>query len=212
MAARFADWRVLAALMLLAWPAMAPAQSLPGHFQYSEVRYFDDGTTCVATTDGVIRGSSVFLAPLSKVCEDPTRGFSGDEDEGYVFPLGSTASGPKNCKIAVGQDPTMICTDGETKSVLGFATAEPLRVVAFTTASAKWTGRQLVLDLESSGTRYTLAGGSGRKPRKVHIQFHSEYSFSASACKADRIVRERMFNSLPDRLTSITPQNCRILR
>ena len=212
MAARFADRRVLAALFLLAWPAMAPAQSLPGHFQYSELRHFDDGTTCVAKTDVAIRGSSVFLAPLSKVCEDPTRGSSGDEDEGFIFPLGSTASGPKNCKIAVGQDPTMTCTDGETKSVLGFATEEPLRVEAFTTASAKWTGSQLVLDLKSSEIRYTMAGGSGRKPQKVRIQFHFEYSFSGSACKADRIVRERTFNSRPDRLTGVTPQSCQILR
>ena len=212
MVKRFADLRWLTALILLALPTPSPAQSLPGHFQYSETRGYVDGRTCVVKSQVSIRGSNVFLSALSKVCEDASQGFTGDEDEGFVFPLGGTASGPKNCTIAVGIDPIMKCSDGETKSVLGFEAKERLRVEGFQTLSSSWNGSQLVLDLESSETRYTMAGGSGRKPQKIHIQLHFEFSFSGNTCRADHLLRVRTINGRHDSMIKATPTSCQVLR
>lgn len=209
MVKRSADLRVLTALILLAWPAMAPAQSLPGHFQYSEVRHYDDGRTCTIKLDVQVRGSNVLMAPLSQDCDGDVDSFAGDE--GAIFPLDRPERGPRKCTIAVGQNPIMTCSDGETKALLNFAADEPLRVDGVLARSATWAGGVLTLDLDNSETRYTLAGGSGRKPQKVRFQFHLEFTFEGNRCTPRTVSRVRTQNNRHDHMTNITTANCRVL-
>ena len=190
--------------------AVASAQSLPGHFQFGEKRLLADNTTCTFVSEVTIQGGFVLVAPLSRVCTNENDVFASDE--GYVFPLGGRDAHSRDCLVPPGDDPQMTCSDGEKSTLRGFTADERLRIESAINRTANWTGSRLVLDLDDFETRYTMAGGSGRKPVKLRITYHLEFSFSAGGCTLEKIRRNRLVNNRNQNIISVQVLECKLLR
>ena len=200
----------LSAILLFSMPALGLAQSLPTHFQFRETRRLLDGQNCVVLLDVKVVGSSVLLARLKEDCDNKSQVFSGDE--GFIFALNETRKGPRTCAIAAGVSPKMTCSDGEIRTLLGLETTEPLRVDANLSRTASWQDSRLVLDLENAETRFTVQGGSGKKPQKIVLRLHLEFSFSGPSCRFEKVTRTRTLNGKRVNPVIVAPLDCQVLR
>lgn len=208
MVARFAERAAIAALMLILLPDLSQAQSLPGHFQFSEKRVFANGNTCTFQNDVKIQGDFVLVAPLRRECTTESDEFSADE--GYILPLNGKDQHSRDCLMAKGENPPMICSDGEKSMVRGFTSSEPLRITSAISRGATWNGSRLVLDLDDSETRFTMAGGSGKRAQKLRKIYHLEFSFSGGQCVVESIRRSRLANGRNQNIVSVKGLGCKV--
>ena len=210
MAARSADLRWLTALILLAWPAMAAAQSLPRQFQYRQERLMADGNTCIDLIEAKIQGDFVLLAPLTGDCTNRTDEFAADE--GFVFPLNGKDQHSRDCRIPKGENPVMTCSDGEVSTVRAFTAIEPFSLDSTISHSASWNGSRLAISQDDFQTRFTMAGGSGTKPLKERLVYYLEFSFSGNQCVLEKVKRSRIVNGRNQVIASVEGLSCAVVR
>ena len=206
MVVRFAERLAIAALVLLLLPDPSLAQSLPGHFQFTERHVSSDGNVCIYVSDVKIQGDFVLVAPLQRECTTESDEFSADE--GYIFPLNAKDQHSRECRIERGENPPMTCNDGEKSMVRGLTSTEPLSVKGTVSRAAKWDGSRLVLDLDDFETRFTMAGGSGKRALKLRKVYHLEFSFPGGQCVLESIKRSRLVNGRNQTLVSVKGLGC----
>ncbi len=209
MVARFVERAAIAALILVLLPDPSLAQSLPGHFQFSERRVSANGNICIVVSDVKIQGDFVLVAPLQRTCTQDSDQFSADE--GYILPLNGKDQHARECRIGTGENPPITCSDGEKSTARGFTSTEPLRVKGTVSRAAKWDGSRLVLDLDDFETRFTMAGGSGKRAQKLRIVYHLEFSFSGGQCVLDSIKRSRLSNGRNQNIMSVKGLGCQVM-
>lgn len=208
--ARFVRRAVVASLMLSLVAEPTLAQSLPGHFQFREKRVFANGTSCTFLSDVTIQGDFVLVAPLKRDCTNETNEFSSEE--GYVFPFNGKDAHSRDCRVAKGDEPVMTCSDGESLALRGFTANEPLRIDSTISHASQWTGSRLVLDLNDTETRFTMAGGSGRRAQKLRKVYHLEFSFAGGQCVIETIKRSRLSNGRNENIVAVKGLGCTIVR
>ena len=186
------------------------AQSLPRHFQFREKRLLADGNVCLHLTEVTIQAAFVLLAPLKADCTRLSAEFS--TDEGYVFPLNGKDQHSRDCRIAMGVNPEMSCSDGEVLTVWGFTAKEPYRVEGTISHAASWNGSRLVIAMDDFDSRFSMAGGSGSKPKKQRLVYYLEFSFAGGNCVLEKIKRSRVFDGTRQNVRSVEGLDCSIMR
>lgn len=200
----------IAGLMLAALPGASQAQSFPDHFQFSERRVIANGNICNFVSDVKIQGGYVLVAPLQRNCTTESDEFSADE--GYVFPLNGTDQHSRECLMAEGENPPMSCTDGEKSTVRGFTAKESFRITSVVSRTSTWDGSRLVLDLDDSESRFTMAGGSGKRVQKLRKVYHLQFAFPDGQCVLESIKRSRLANGRNQNIVSVEARGCKVIR